>query len=116
MKTDTVASSLKCLIRNITIILWPIEVIVVLVSPSRRIGDFIAGTEWPNPRFSMNDDCVLDNLTGLMWAKNANIPNQTLPWQDGLDYIKSLNAAGGLCGYTDWRMPNSLELVSLVNL
>lgn len=79
-------------------------------------GDFNAGIGWPNPRFSVNRDCVLDNLTGLMWAKNANIPNQTLSWQDGLDYIKSLNTAVGLCGYTDWRMPNSLELGSLVNL
>ena len=45
VKTGEVASSVKCLIRNITIVLWPIEVIVVLVSPSRRIGDFIAGTK-----------------------------------------------------------------------
>ncbi len=45
VKTGEVASSLKCLIRNLTIVLWPIEVIVVLVSPSRRIGDFIAGTK-----------------------------------------------------------------------
>jgi uncharacterized RDD family membrane protein YckC len=43
-KTDEVASSIKCLIRNLTIVIWPIEVIVVLISPSRRIGDFIAGT------------------------------------------------------------------------
>lgn len=44
IKTGEVASSLKCLIRNLTIVIWPIEIIVVLVSPSRRIGDFLAGT------------------------------------------------------------------------
>lgn len=44
IKTGKVASSLKCLVRNLTIVIWPIEVIVVLISPSRRIGDFIAGT------------------------------------------------------------------------
>ncbi|MBU2555539.1 MAG: RDD family protein [Bacteroidetes bacterium] len=44
IKTGEVASSLKCLVRNLTIAVWPIEVIAVLISPSQRIGDFIAGT------------------------------------------------------------------------
>jgi len=44
IKTGEVASSLKCLIRNLTIAIWPIEILVVLLSPSRRIGDFLAGT------------------------------------------------------------------------
>lgn len=44
VKTGEVASSLKCLVRNLTIAVWPIEVIAVLISPSRRIGDLIAGT------------------------------------------------------------------------
>lgn len=43
-KTHETASSLKCLIRNLTIVLWPIEVIFTLVNPSRRLGDYIAGT------------------------------------------------------------------------
>jgi uncharacterized RDD family membrane protein YckC len=42
--TGEAASSIKCFFRNIFIILWPIEIIVALVNPSRRIGDFIAGT------------------------------------------------------------------------
>lgn len=44
IKTGEVASALKCFVRNLTIAIWPIEVIVVLISPARRIGDFIAGT------------------------------------------------------------------------
>lgn len=44
IKTGEVASSLKCLVRNLTIAIWPIEVIAVLISPSKRIGDLIAGT------------------------------------------------------------------------
>ncbi len=44
IKTGEVASSLKCFVRNLTIAIWPIEVIVVLISPARRIGDFMAGT------------------------------------------------------------------------
>ena len=38
------SSPLRCLIRNLTILIWPIEVIVVMISPTRRIGDFMAGT------------------------------------------------------------------------
>lgn len=39
-----VASPIKCFVRNIFCILWPIEVVVTLASPSRRIGDMVAGT------------------------------------------------------------------------
>lgn len=43
-KTGQVANPLKCLVRNLTIPLWPLEVIFVLFSPKRRLGDTIAGT------------------------------------------------------------------------
>ena len=43
--TGTVASPIKCFIRNIFCVLWPIEVIVALINPNRRIGDFVAGTK-----------------------------------------------------------------------
>ena len=39
-------------------------------------GDFEKGVAWPSPRFTDNDDgTVCDHLTGLMWAKNANLDN-----------------------------------------
>jgi uncharacterized RDD family membrane protein YckC len=43
--TGQVASPLKCFIRNIFIVLWPIEVIIALTNPSRRLGDRVAGTK-----------------------------------------------------------------------
>lgn len=45
IKTGLPANALKCFLRNLTIILWPIEVIVALLNNQRRIGDFIAGTK-----------------------------------------------------------------------
>ena len=39
------ASKTQCLVRNITILLWPIEGALLLINPSRRLGDFIAGTK-----------------------------------------------------------------------
>lgn len=52
-----VASPFRCLIRNIFCILWPIEIIVTFVSPSRRIGDFVAGTRVVpyNPEIKQNE-------------------------------------------------------------
>jgi hypothetical protein len=43
--TGKAASPVKCFVRNIFIILWPIEAIVALINPSRRIGDLVAGTK-----------------------------------------------------------------------
>jgi len=43
--TGQVASPLKCLLRNVFCILWPLEVIVAFIHPDRRIGDLVAGTK-----------------------------------------------------------------------
>ena len=78
-------------------------------------GEIKGGVEWPKPRFTLSGDCLNDNLTGLMWAKNANLPNSSKTWQEALDYVASINSGPGLCGYKDWRLPNVNELVSLIN-
>ena len=47
-KTGKPANSIKCLIRNLTILIWFVEVIVALINTERRLGDFIAGTKLTN--------------------------------------------------------------------
>jgi len=74
-------------------------------------GAIQAGVAPPSPRFQVNGDCVTDNLTGLMWARNANLPNGTRTWYQAVDDCNNLN----LCGYTDWRLPSVNELESLIN-
>ena len=74
-------------------------------------GELKRGVAWPDPRFSVSGDCVTDNLTGLMWTQNANLPNETKTWEQALDYANNLS----LCGYTDWRLPNRKELLSLID-
>lgn len=44
-KTNKVANPLRLLIRNLPIVIWPIEVIVSIFFHERRIGDYIAGTK-----------------------------------------------------------------------
>lgn len=44
-KSNSEANGLKCLMRNLSIIIWPIEVVLLLVNNERRLGDYIAGTK-----------------------------------------------------------------------
>ena len=43
-QTKAVASPIQCMIRNVTMIIWPVEAVWVLFTPNRRLGDVIAGT------------------------------------------------------------------------
>ncbi len=76
-------------------------------------GDIQKGVTWPNPRFTAGTgamvDCVKDNLTGLMWVKSPDSIQRS--WSTALDYSTNLT----LCGYSDWRLPNKKELMSLFN-
>lgn len=73
-------------------------------------GTYQNGAAWPNPRFTVqaNTNCVLDNLTGLMWARKANLYANT--WSNAIVYCEGLTYGG----YSDWRLPNIEELHSII--
>lgn len=82
-------------------------------------GDLERGVSWPSPRFTDNGNgTVTDNLTGLIWLKNANCFG-TRNWSQALSDCNGLS--NGSCGLTDgsspgdWRLPNRKELLSLVD-
>jgi hypothetical protein len=59
-KTNKPAGMVRCMLRNISVPLWPAELIFILFYPKRRLGDFIAGTkliEVPptDPELILND-------------------------------------------------------------
>ena len=68
----------------------------------------------PVPRFTIQTDtnCVVDNLTGLMWARNANLPGATQTWAQAVAFCKNLNYGG----HSDWRLPNLVELCGLMDM
>ena len=74
-------------------------------------GEIRAGVAWPDPRFTVSGECVTDNLTGLMWSKNADLPGGARTWQAALDFANGLT----LCGHSDWRLPNVNEMESLLH-
>jgi quinol monooxygenase YgiN len=82
-------------------------------------GDIRAGVAWPTPRFTDNGDgTVTDNLTRLVWLKNAD-PFGWRTWEQALRDCNEL--ASGRYGLTDgsvaneWRLPNIREIESLVD-
>jgi len=86
---------------------------IVPCAGTAQDGYYRAGVIWPSPRFKQGIlgevDCMTDTLTGLMWPK---MPESTVRmWPDALTYANNLTK----CGHTDWRLPNILELESLVN-
>ena len=69
----------------------------------------------PEPRFiDHGDGTVTDNLTGLMWTKDA----QQIVWKYHWDTARTLCDSliyPDIDGYTDWRLPSLEELQSLID-
>jgi len=105
-------------------------------APAGSDGALRLGVAWPNPRFTIVGDtnavsdartnCVRDNLTGLIWARNMNLASNTIwtgigtcTWVTAFAVIT--NSAGPVNGANyggtnDWRMPNWNELTSLITV
>lgn len=86
---------------------------------SGQDGDIQAGVPVPNPRFTDNKDgTITDDLTNLVWLKNAN-PFGFRVWEQALSLSNTLaSGAEGLSDGSkpgDWRLPNVREIESLVD-
>lgn len=87
-------------------------------------GAIQAGVPFPTPRFiDHGNGTVEDQLTGLIWLKNAHCAEPgfgLVGWAQALTAANTL--AHGHCGLTDhskagdWRIPNVRELHSLIDV
>jgi hypothetical protein len=74
------------------------------------------GVPSPSPRFTDHGNgTVTDNLTGLMWTKNADACSGTKSWTDAMDCVASQYVSPCYAGYCDWVLPNIRQLQSLVD-
>ncbi|MBW2223049.1 MAG: DUF1566 domain-containing protein [Deltaproteobacteria bacterium] len=92
-------------------------------------GETRTGVAWPSPRFANNGDgTITDNLTGLIWLADADCMNVHYPslssvdgevyWQEAIDFVTGINdGTYSACasGRDDWRLPNRIELRSLLD-
>jgi len=75
-----------------------------------------AGWNADGGRFTDNGDgTITDNATGLMWAKDGDgagcNSGATIAWAAAITWAEGLTFAG----YSDWRLPNVKELMSIVD-
>ena len=90
-----------------------------------QYGALQLGVTSPDPRFTDNcNGTVTDNLTGLIWLKNANC-FEMIDWNGAMTAVKGLK--DGDCGPDpglilsdgsfpgDWRLPTMEELCSLID-
>lgn len=83
-------------------------------------GDQQAGIASPKLRFRDDaDGTVVDQLTGLMWMKDADAggdcdgPDRGFKsWEEAIGSADACNAKK-FAGYNDWRLPSLKELLSL---
>ena len=81
-------------------------------SPGQPFYGQDAQYDGPQPAYRDNGDGTVTDLnTGLMWQQNDD--GTTLTWQAAIDYCAALTFPSG--GYSDWRLPDRRELMSIVD-
>lgn len=78
----------------------------------------------PDEQFVVHGDgTVTDTTTSLMWMQcpdgvsevDCSIgSSSTYTWSVALQRVEAINNSGGFANYTDWRLPNIAELLSIV--
>ncbi|MHB1015530.1 MAG: Lcl C-terminal domain-containing protein [Desulfurivibrionaceae bacterium] len=81
---------------------------------SGQDGEHRLGLAWPQPRFTDLGETVFDNLTRLIWLKDADLSGKPMSWSQALARIGELNRSN-LHGSSDWRLPDINALESLVD-
>ena len=80
-------------------------------------GDLEKGVDWPTPRFhTTTSGTIVDNMTSLMWFPCDDSTSRT--WNDSISFIKNTinsDTLGSNFGYNDWSIPNTNQMLTLMN-
>ena len=71
-------------------------------------GEILPDLSSFNSSSKNGDEIITDSKTGLIWQGNYESGKV---WREALSYCENLTYAG----YSDWRLPNTNELISLIN-
>lgn len=71
-KNNQTAGKIQCFMRNLTFVCWYVEIIPLLISPKRRIGDLIAGTKLIEVEIS-DPKKILDEMAQTKWDKQTKL-------------------------------------------
>jgi hypothetical protein len=74
-------------------------------------GELRAGRAWPQSRFSLEEDGVLDRLTGLIWQQQACLDCAADDWPTAMAAVADLVQRS----VRPWRLPTIRELESLID-
>ena len=84
-----------------------------IASGPRHLVRCVRGARYGiNSFLHQGNGTLTDQATGLMWAQTDS--GSGMDWEHALAYAQTQNAASYL-GHSDWRLPNSKELQSLVD-
>lgn len=81
---------------------------------SGQDGALRLGRPWPQPRFQAQGQTVSDRLSGLVWARAADLGPGPVSWFEASEVIGRLNELR-LGGLSNWRLPNIEDLELLVD-
>jgi hypothetical protein len=106
-KSDVIAKT-GCSYRSISYCIGPPEGALVPPGDVTSAGQFI-----------ISEETVQDTITGLLWQRDGktkrpgcrNVYGNDCTWEEATTYCENLI----LGGYSDWRIPNMHELISIVD-
>ncbi len=83
----------------------------------RDDGALRSGIQAPTPRFmAVGDGTVRDRLTGLMWPQSGPMGSPGVTWANAFAFLADMNSSVRTnFGHVDWRLPNRLEALSLID-
>ena len=111
-KIDSKGKIKKCFLRSTPLTLSEDDVKSMLKRHNFYAEDYNKSGNFENDFIVDNKDItVTDRATGLMWQKSGS--SEYMKYEEAEEYIKNINNKV-FAGYTDWRIPTLVELMSLM--